>query len=157
MYEKEFLNLFGKHKKEIENISINADYIDISKIAKIYGLSILNENDYKERFSLASKIGNIVLKENGILFEINPEDDFSEIKKEMNITCCNKFAADLLMPYSLVIKVLEDVIAEKGLSTRKVLYDEEIEKITKIAADRLKVTYIALNFKMNNLNLLNKI
>lgn len=157
MYGKEFLNLFGKHKREIESIFNDTDYIDISKIAKIYSLSILNESDYKERFSLASKIGNIVLKENGILFEIKPEDDFSEIKKEMNITCCNKFAADLLMPYSLVVKVLKDVMAEEGLSNRKVLYDEEIEKITKIAADRLKVTYIALNFKMNNLNLLNKI
>lgn len=106
-------------KKEIENISINADYIDISKITKIYGLSILNENNYKERFSLASKISNIVLKENGILFEINPEDDFSEAKKEMNITCCNKFAADLLMPYSLVVKVLKDVITKKNYLTEK--------------------------------------
>lgn len=111
----------------------------------------------RKRFTIAHEIGHLLLHEGDVLhvdqregidlgLRVKRRDTDSSLGTDEEEQEANFFAAELLMPFSLLSKDLPDMKADSP--------QEEDEEIIVKLADRYEVSVQAMTFRLTNLGLL---
>lgn len=181
-FDAEFLSYFGDDANKIKDIEFDGDFIDLDKIARVFGYNInfedieesgfsrqnsdggveitINENEppYRQRFTIAHEIGHVIL---GHIDEIeiyrNTESEYCDMVHRAIEVSANKFAAELLMPYKLVVYVIRESLKELNYNEDDKLYRNNIEKIIDKSANKMKVSGIAFKYRLDNLGIFNDV
>ncbi|WP_276864560.1 ImmA/IrrE family metallo-endopeptidase [Anaerococcus tetradius] len=181
-YYDEFLRNFGDNAKKIKDIEFDGDFIDVDKIARVCGYNIelenikesgfsrqdsdggveitINENEpeYRRRFTIAHEIGHVILGHiNEIEIYRNTESEYRDMVHRATEVSANKFAAELLMPYKLVVYVIRESLKELNYNEDDKLYRNNIEKIIDKSANKMKVSGIAFKYRLDNLGIFNDV
>ena len=123
---------------------------DESKGTVVIGVNSLHHL-HRQRFTIAHECGHLLLHEgkrvhidhafrvNSRKIRVNPRNDLSSRATDPEEIEANRFAAELLMPFDMII----DDLIERDL-------DIENESELKVLADRYQVSVQALTFRITN-------
>lgn len=171
IYKDAFLDKFGKHKEEISNLVLdNSLKIDIEAITVICQISlnysegnpkgekheiIINkfEPAYKQRFTIAHELGHIILGHKEISYKFSNMGQYKDTIERMNELSANKFAAELIMPETLVRKTLINTMNELSYPIDQKFDKSDIERLVSVSANKLGVSAQTLNYRIKNLKL----
>lgn len=171
IYDSDFLEKFNSKRKEIEQIELIDNKIDVDKIAGILGLRInysdiehsgkisnkeilVNEYESKnrQRFTIAHEIGHFIFDHGESLRTIH-EEQYKNIIEKTNEIVANNFAANLLMPKNLVLELLVDNLKKLGYDVTEEFDNDVEKKLVQSVADTLNVSSQALSYQIDNLDL----
>jgi len=146
------------------------DYIDIEHIleelkfnvkfnkqmdgsGKISGNTILidsSENKERQRFSMAHELGHAMQN----VRHANRNDDSNDysVADRKDEVFANTFAAQFLMPKSMVVLEVNTSIKENNYDQRR-LTDQNVKSIISDVARKLKVSTMAMKYRMDNLGI----
>lgn len=173
IYDSNFLDKFGQYRPEVSFITLESKYkIDVLGIAEKCNIPIeytfnkhsdwreerkimINkvEPEYKQRFTIAHKIGHIILNHQGKSYRAINLEKYSDTIDRMNEVAANNFAAQLIMPEKLVKSSLIDAINKLGYSVKQSFSEREIKKIIDISAYYLDVSIPVLSNRIDSLGL----
>ena len=171
IFETDFLAKFGDKKKEIENLTIEHDYvIDVDQIIKCLGLTEKNtvmfglsgqydshvhkilvntlEPETRQRFTKAHELGHAVLGHKGNEKGISNRNELSSIGIDKREKEANNFAATLLMPRKLVIKVMK---LYKESNDIKNWQDINVNNLIEFMARQMEVSEMSMKYRLINL------
>ncbi|MDG4970478.1 ImmA/IrrE family metallo-endopeptidase [Lactococcus lactis] len=173
IYRKEFLSNFSIFAEEISQLelSMGKPAIDLKSIADIikikieYAPDIDDSGEYnrdenriiinslepknRQRFTIAHELGHAVLGHPGIS---KRTESYADLLQKSRETLANKFASELLMPRTLIVKVMSVIITEQGWNQSS-LTDGQTDFLVENSAEKLEVSYSALKFAVENNNI----
>ncbi|ARN89320.1 ImmA/IrrE family metallo-endopeptidase [Levilactobacillus brevis] len=172
VFSTEFLNKLNALNPQADlnfNEEING-FIDVKKILEELNFDIIfdnqmigsgridqnriyidsSEGEPRRRFSMAHELGHAVQNNR----HANRNDDSSDYSAEdkKDEVFANTFAAQFLMPKKLVVEGVQTVIADKGFNA-KCLQDGDVSTIIEEVAKKLKVSKIAMKYRIDNLGI----
>lgn len=173
IYRKEFLSNFSTFAEEISQLELSMEKpaIDLKSIADIikikieYAPDIDDSGEYnrdenriiinslepkkRQRFTIAHELGHAVLGHPGIS---KRTESYADLLQKSRETLANKFASELLMPRTLIVKVMSVIITEQGWNQSS-LTDGQTDFLVENSAEKLEVSYSALKFAVENNNI----
>ena len=157
IYDSDFLEKFNSKRKEIEQIELIDNKIDVDKIAGILGLRInysdiehsgkisnkeilVNEYESKnrQRFTIAHEIGHFIFDHGESLRTIHEEQYKNIIEKTNEI---------------VVLELLVDNLKKLGYDVTEEFDNDVEKKLVQSVADTLNVSSQALSYQIDNLDL----
>ncbi|MBK0029264.1 ImmA/IrrE family metallo-endopeptidase [Lactococcus sp. S47] len=178
LYDEDFLDKFGEHKDTVSNLELgNNQQINVQSIAEACGITvkfdtvehsgwsinsdedentkeiIINElePEYRQRFTIGHEIGHIVLGHKGKSYRTSDMTKYIDTLARMHEVEANNFSAELIMPKRLVWNVLLETVDELEYSRTQNFDDQDIQKLIKYSAEKMKVSEQALGYRVKNL------
>lgn len=177
IYSSAFIAQFGDYASQFGELSLLSatPYVDLDQIAKILGLKIdyaqfddefsgnfdegtntikINRNhpQTRIRFTIAHEIGHDVLGHHGISLRSSDLGAYQSVLEKSNEMAANNFAATLLMPRALLIRLVKRDIHQLVLDDMG-LTPQQVAKITKDVADELAVSEESMTYRFQNVRL----
>ena len=177
LYDSSFLDKFGSKKTEIESLELNEESgyaIDVEEIASINSITInpdylfedsgsydsekkiINVNslepEYRQRFTIAHELGHAISGHDGMSYRTQALDKYTDIIERSKEVSANQFAAELLMPKKLLIRLIMDIINNEGWNEKN-LDSSQINSLIKQLAIKINVSEISLKYRIKNLRL----
>lgn len=177
IYTPEFLSKFGDYREKVSDIPVGMkEEIDLQAIANACDITLkfdviehsgwsINDEDgnereiivnklepeYRQRFTIAHEIGHIILGHKGRSYRTDDLEQYKDTISRMNEVSANIFAAELVMPKSLVMKTFIDEIKRIGYSVEQSFDEYDISLLIEKVAMLLNVSKQALRYRVENL------
>lgn len=177
IYSSDFISQFGDLASQFGNLQLLpvSPYVDLDQIAGLLGLKInyetfdnnvsgnfdettntirvnCNHPQTRIRFTIAHEIGHDVLGHHGISFRSSALDAYQSVLEKSNEMAANNFAATLLMPRALLVKLVRQNVHQLGLDDRG-LTPRQVAEITGNVADQLAVSKESMTYRFQNVRL----
>lgn len=172
-YSQEFIENFKDKANALQKIpvDINNPKIDVKSIAEHLGLSfdyslldksgeldkdVIKVNSFdpevRQRFTIAHEIGHFILHEPEQAVSRDDIENYSSVMERIQEREANQFAAELLMPKKLLIKVINDYMSEKKLESHldPIQFEIMLDNISR----KLDVSKSSLEFRLKNLKII---
>lgn len=107
----------------------------------------------RQRFTIAHEIGHILLGHKGISYRDPNYQKYNDLIMRAKEANANSFAAELLMPKSLVRDVIDNSIKNLGFDSKSMFSDSDIDYIAYYAANDMGVSITALKYRLKNLKI----
>lgn len=177
IYSPEFIAQFGDQQRQFGDLQLlnKSPYVDLNGIANLLGLQLhyenlksnesgnfdevahtiaINRRDPKtrQRFTIAHEIGHDVLGHHGISQRSSDLGAYKSILEKSNEMAANNFAATLLMPRNLLVKLVKGAIAHLALNASG-LTPHEVDQITADVARELAVSQKSMTYRFQNVRM----
>lgn len=107
----------------------------------------------RQRFTIAHEIGHILLGHEGISFRDPNYQMYNDLIMRAKEANANSFAAELLMPKTLVRDVIDNSIKNLGFDSKSMFSDADIDYLAYYAANDMGVSITALKYRLKNLKI----
>jgi len=177
IYSSDFINQFGENADGFGQLLLlpSSPYIDLKKIAELLGIKLnyvhlpdnhsgefdetnqtirINQNHpaTRKRFTIAHEIGHDVLGHHGISLRSTALGSYESVLEKSNEMAANNFAATLLMPRRLLVKLVKEAITQLGLDDAG-LTKQQIAEVTKIISQELAVSEETMTYRLQNVRM----
>ncbi|ROZ11436.1 ImmA/IrrE family metallo-endopeptidase [Enterococcus hirae] len=143
--------------KEIANkLGFNIKYVFMEKSGKLEdGIIKVNllDHEVRQRFTIAHEIGHFLLHDpNEVMYRDVSLQRYKSIVERIKEREANGFAAELLMPKRLLIKLINEYLEENNWDS--LLDDIQFETLLKDISKKLNVSKSSLEFRLQNLGVI---
>lgn len=107
----------------------------------------------RQRFTIAHEIGHILLGHEGVSFRDPNYQMYNDLIMRAKEANANSFAAELLMPKTLVRDVIDNSIKNLGFDSKSMFSDADIDYLAYYAANDMGVSITALKYRLKNLKI----
>ena len=111
-----------------------------------------NHPDTRNRFTIAHEIGHDVLGHHGISLRSTALGSYESVLEKSNEMAANNFAATLLMPRKLLVKLVNETINRLGLDDAG-LTKQQVGEVTKIISQELAVSEETMTYRLQNVRM----
>lgn len=177
IYSIDFIDQFGSERDSFSQVTVleGSPYIDLVKISKLLGIMITYENfpdDHsgkfdeskhtisinrnhpltRQRFTIAHEIGHDVLGHHGVSLRSSDLGAYESVLEKSNEMAANNFAATLLMPRVLLVKLVKKAICELQLDDTR-LTPAQVGAITATISQKLAVSNETMTYRLQNVRM----
>lgn len=139
---------------ELYHSAANDDSCEYSTIVETRVIKInMYEPLVRQRFTIAHEIGHILLGHEGISYRDPDYQKYNDLIIRAKEANANSFAAELLMPKTLLRDVIDNSIKNLGFDSKSMFSDADIDYLAYYAANDMGVSITALKYRLKNLKI----
>lgn len=112
-----------------------------------------SEIEYRQRFTIAHELGHIILGHEGISFRDASYERYEGLIERMNEVTANSFAAELLMPETLLRLALEATMKELNYDPKQKFSESDVDYLAINTAIKMNVSKESMDYRLENLNI----